>query len=463
VNPPWQSIRARWVVPITGPPLRDGEVVIENGRIAEVRRARHTSATAEVLDLGDAILLPGLVNAHTHLDYTVFRGLLEDLPFFPWIRALVERKQLLSGEDWLASAIMGAAEAVASGVTTIADCSDSGAALAAAALMGLRGIVYQEIFALDPREPLDTLVSRLQDTLANLRRYAGTSRVRIGVSPHAPYTIHPKALQAIGSFAREHSLPLCIHAAESQDEVSLLMRNEGEFARLLRQRGYTWWQSPPSKGTIAYLEECGVLTPKTLLVHGVQISRADFERAARAGAAWVHCPKSNAKLGNGVSPLLWLQRQWNASTLPAVALGSDSVASNNTLDLFEEMRFALLLYRACNRVADAPTAGDLLYLATMGGSAALGLGHETGSLEPGKWADLTAVSLKRFQTQPCYDPVVTLVHSASAGDVLLTMVEGNVVYSRVHGRRSFPTCSLERYRRRFVRFVRKLRTVGAHA
>ncbi|MGC8667089.1 MAG: amidohydrolase family protein [Chthonomonadales bacterium] len=449
-----RCVRARWIVPVAAPPIHNGEVLIENGRIADIRPAAPKQTVPNVLDLGNAIVLPGLVNAHTHLDYTVFRGLLEDLPFFPWIRALVQRKNLLTDEDWLASAVLGAAEAAAAGVTTIGDCTDSGAAVRAARIIGLKGVIYQEVFALDPNEPVEATLARLRQALHRLRPHTKSSRLRLGVSPHAPYTLHPEALKAVVRFARQERLPLCIHAAESQQEALLLLRDEGEFARILRERGTSWWQSPPGMSTIAYLDECGVLSSDTLLVHGVQVGHADFRRAARAGASWAHCPKSNAKLGNGVSPLLaFLSSLRSKDPLQGsvpIGLGSDSVASNNTMDLFEEMRCALLIHRATNRTADAPTAADLLYMATLGGASALGMAGDAGSLEVGKWADLAAISLDGLPLQPCYDPVTSLVHSASARDVLLTMVEGTVIYSRLHGRPSFPGCRLARYRQRFA-------------
>lgn len=445
---------------MTAPPIQDGELLIENGRIASVGRAVSTRTDPDVLDLRDAIVIPGLVNAHTHLEYTVFRGLLEDAQFFPWIRSLVQLKQHLRHEDWLASAIVGAAEAASAGITTIGDCTDSGAALYAASALGLKGVIYQEVFALDPGEPLPVLLERLQGSLQRLTGQAPPARLRIGVSPHAPYTLHPRALKAVAQFARERDLPICIHAAESLPEALLLLRNGGEFARLLHDRGIDWWEQPPAKSPVAYLEDCGILSSKTLLVHGVQITRSDLARTARAGAAWVHCPKSNAKLGNGVSPLLALTgfREPGSAGGAAVpvGLGSDSVASNNTMDLFEEMRFALLLHRAHNQTAEAPVATDLLYLSTLGGASALGMAHETGSLEPGKWADLTAVSLRGLRLHPCYDPVVTLVHSATAADVILTMVEGRVVYSRRGDRQSFHGLTLAPWRRRFASVARKL-------
>src|SRR5581483_715444 len=155
-----QRLRAAWALPFSGPPIPDAEVVIEGDRILEVRPASAASGS-DVRDFGEAVLLPGLVNVHTHLDYTVMRGLLEDIEFFPWIRELTARKAALTWEDWVASATWGAAEAVAGGVTTIGDCTDSGAAFWGAKALGLSGVIYQEVFGIDELRPVAEIVEEL--------------------------------------------------------------------------------------------------------------------------------------------------------------------------------------------------------------------------------------------------------------------------------------------------------------
>src|SRR5204863_1313649 len=197
-------------------PIEDGEVIIEGDRIIDVRRTRTGD---DVRDFGEAVLMPGLINVHAHIDYTVMRGLLEDLPFFDWIRELTLRKEALDEEDWITSATMGAAEAVAGGVTTLADCTDSGAALLGAKTLGLRGIIYQEVFAVEESVTIEETLKELKLKVNALRWAATGSRLKIGVSPQAPYTVRPDRLRAIAAYARFNNLSTCIHAAESQAEV----------------------------------------------------------------------------------------------------------------------------------------------------------------------------------------------------------------------------------------------------
>src|SRR5579871_6706157 len=206
------SIRARWVLPVTGPPIEPGEVVVEGERIVEVRAARGRVSAKEVLDFGEAVLMPGLVNVHTHLDFTVMRGLLEDIEFFPWIRELTARKAALTWEDWIASATWGAAEAVAGGVTTIGDCTDSGAALWGAKALGLGGIIYQEVFGIDERQTVPEIVEELAGKVAHLQAQSAGTRLTLGVSPHAPYTVRPALFRALARYAAQERLPICIHA-----------------------------------------------------------------------------------------------------------------------------------------------------------------------------------------------------------------------------------------------------------
>ena len=292
------QLRAAWVLPISGPPVEHGEVVIESGRIMEVRAAAATS-NADVIDFGPAIIMPGLVNVHTHLDYTVMRGLLEEIEFFPWIRQLTARKAALTWEDWVASATIGAAEAVAGGITTIGDCTDSGAALQGAKALGLSGVIYQEVFGIDESSPIDAILQELRDKVYNLVAAAASTRLEIGISPHAPYTVRPALMAALAGYADQHELKVCIHAAESQAEVELIRSGTGPIAAMFDRRGILW--ELPRSGAAMYLNSLGILGRKTLLVHGVQLAAEERTILEQSGVAWAHCPKSNAKLGNGVA------------------------------------------------------------------------------------------------------------------------------------------------------------------
>jgi 5-methylthioadenosine/S-adenosylhomocysteine deaminase len=455
-----KTLRAKWVLPIGGEPLENGEVVLEGSRIVEVRSASGSRADS-VLDFGDAILMPGLVNVHTHLDYTLYRGFLEDLDFFPWIRELTLSKALLSTEDWRASAVWGAAEAVAGGVTTLGDCTDSGAAHFGAKTLGMRGIIYQEVFGIDEQQTVAEIVQDLKAKVAQWTRESEGTLLTVGISPHAPYTVRPALFQELARYAEKEKLPVCIHAAESQAEGELLARGQGTIAEMYARRGIDW--TPPKTSTVAYLDSLGILGAHTLLVHGVQISAQDRHRSRAKDIAWAHCPKSNAKLGVGVAPFGLLSGREADGTNEEplrVGLGSDSVASNNTMDMFEEMRFAVLMQRGARRQVKALTAKEAVLMATIGGAKALRLESEIGSLEAGKRADLCVVRLNDLHSAPAYHPYNALVYSARASDVVWTMIEGEVRYDVNIGRSMrdrFPHLNLETTYKQLQHAAEKLR------
>jgi cytosine/adenosine deaminase-related metal-dependent hydrolase len=413
---------ARWVLPIDAPPLENGEVVIENDLIAAVRPRR--TPAAQCRDFGEAVLLPGLVNAHSHLEYTALRGFLEDVPFFPWIRALTAAKASLSAEDWLWSARLGALECAASGITTLGDNTDVGVTMQVLSESGLRGIVYQEVFGIDDREPIGPIMDALQAKIA-AHQFLSTHRVRVGVSPHALYTVRPELFEAINSYVHAETLPTSIHIAESASESALTERGEGPFAEMYARRGIIW--DCPHLTPTLYAKKLGALGPNTLAVHCIHQTDDDIQLIANSNSAIIHCPKSNAKLGAGIAPL----SRWLRTEPLRVGLGTDSAVSNNSHDLWEEMRFALLLQRAHLEEVEAVTARDMVYLATLGGAGAMGLSAQIGSLTPGKCADLIAVRLDQPHTVPATDPYTALVYSARASDVLFTLCNGETLYD--HG------------------------------
>jgi cytosine/adenosine deaminase-related metal-dependent hydrolase len=418
-----RAYAARWVLPVDGDVIDDGEVIVEDGLIQAVRPRRLPAS--ECRDFGHAVLLPGLVNAHTHLEYTALRGFLEDVPFFPWIRALTAAKSRFTQEDWLWSARLGAMETVAGGVTTIGENTDAGVTLQAADETGLRGVVYQELFGIDDRQPVEPILEALQAKIAALRHLA-SDRLRVGVSPHALYTIRPALFDILNPYITAERLPTSVHIAESPAESALTELGTGPFADMFAARGITW--DVPKMTPTQYAAKQGALRPEALAVHCVHQTADDIALLAGSGAAVVHCPKSNAKLGAGVAPLT----EWLRTPGLRVALGTDSAVSNNTLDLWEEMRFALLLQRARTETVEAVTARQVLHMATLGGAEALGLAAQTGSLTPGKRADMIAVRLASAHTIPATDPYAALVYSARASDVVYTLCDGDPLFD--HGR-----------------------------
>ncbi len=415
---------ADWVLPVTRAPFRRGGIVVEGGRILAVGgeselRARFSDVPAR--DFGEAALLPGLVNAHAHLEVTVLRGLLEDLPFLRWLTTLARLRKGLSAQELRESARAGVIEALRSGQTTIADVGATGAGFEALCESGARGIFFQEVFGLRPEDAEESL-RELARRVEELRAYPGaTAQVRVGVSPHAPYTVSAPLFRRTAEYAQEHRLPLCIHIAESQAEVEFVKQGRGDFAHLYAQRGLLW--RAPGVSPVRYLHDLGVLAARPLLVHCVYVDEEDVALIAQSRASIAHCPKSNAKLGHGIAPL----PQWLRAGL-AVGLGTDSVASNNTCDLWEEARFGLLLQRARAASPTLVSAEKMLELMTLGGARALSLEAHIGSLDPGKEADFIAISLSGAHVQPVDDPVAALLFSARSSDVCFVAVGGRVLF-----------------------------------
>jgi 5-methylthioadenosine/S-adenosylhomocysteine deaminase len=415
---------ADWVLPISGPPIEQGAVLVRGDRLAWVGAAAdagaHSSSTTPVHPLGACVLMPGLVNAHSHLELTGLRGFLEGLDFREWLRTLtVVRRDVLSDGDLLDASRAGIAEALRHGITTLADCTDSAMPLTAMREMGVRGIGYVEVFGPDPLQCSEAC-TRLQQRVSALRR-RDTTLVRTGVSPHAPYTVSAPLFRATAEFARAEALPMAVHVAESAAETAFVRDGAGPFAERLRERGIA--VAAQARSPMALLEETGVLAAQPLLIHVVRANDDDLARVAHHGATIVHCPVSNAKLGHGMAPLDRM-----LATGIAIGLGSDSVASNDRMHLLDEARMATLLHAVRSGHPDSLTAHEALVLATHGGARALGLGDEIGTLETGKAADLVAFSVQESTVQPVHDPAVTLVHALAGGAVAsMVMVAGQLL------------------------------------
>lgn len=416
---------ARWVLPVVTAPIEFGAVAVKGTRIVGVGSQVDIAERFpdhRVENLGEAVILPGLINTHTHLELTALRGYLEneESDFFAWLRKLtLARLEKMTPDDIQVSAAWGACEAARAGITCVADASDSAmSSMRALKEVGLRGVVYQESFGPDPRLARENF-DKLKAKVAELREVE-SELVRVGVSPHAPYTVCGSQLELIAAFAGDEKLPLMMHAAESQAEDLFVREGRGIFADGLAKRGIEW--NAPRLSTIQYLKQRGVLDVAPLLAHCIRVDDADIETLKLSRTKVAHCPKSNAKLGHGTAPF--------AKFLEvgiAVGLGSDSVASNNTCDILEEARFAVLLSRA-TRADTAISAADALAAATVGGAGCLDLEGEIGQLREGAQADLVALSLTGTHQLPNDDPATTAVFASSGRDVVLTVVAGREVY-----------------------------------
>lgn len=426
-------LEATWVVPIEGPPIKDGALVVAGGEIAAVGpsaelRARYPGESVETYD--GCALLPGLVNTHTHLDYSAFRKFSHARGFGPWMLCILLASRRLDIDDFAASALWGAHECVRCGVTSIADASSKGRTVALAArAAGLRARVYLEVFGLDDAALPET-IGRLEARLLKCEREleggpqttpggpaAGSAspRVEWGVSPHAPYTVPPRLYHEVAHFARHAGLRMVTHVAESEAEVEILTKESSAIAKAYKAANLWKRQhwAPPGISPVQYVARTGALGPDMLAVHVVKVDSADIATLAATGTAVAHCPRSNLRLRGGISPVADMR----AAGI-VVGLGTDSLASNDSLDMFDEMRAALDVSRA----REAPlTPATVIRMATLDGARALGWDHLVGSLEVGKRADVIAVQLPDIKAG---DSVEALVASASAADVRMTMIDG---------------------------------------
>ncbi|MEA2706123.1 MAG: 5-methylthioadenosine/S-adenosylhomocysteine deaminase [Gemmatimonadaceae bacterium] len=414
---------ARWVLPITQPPIENGTVVESDGVITYAG-PRSAAPAGEDYDLGDAILLPGLVNTHTHLELTAMRGFLENCRFTEWIDKLRQsRNEVMSEEMLLDSARFGITEGLVAGITTYADTCSSGVAMRAMSELGVRGIMYQEVFGPDPSQA-DVAITELEGRIEKLL-LAHTELVGVGVSPHAPYTVSDRLYAAAAKFANSKRLPMAMHIAESEAEYDLVSNARGDFAERWERRGIA--VTPRARSPIELLDKLGALDRGPLLIHCVRVDDADIEVIARRRCGVAHCPASNAKFGHGIAPLLPL-----VAAGIRVGMGSDSVASNNRMDILDEARLAVLIHRAASRRHDAFGAHQALKLATIGGARALGLDSRIGSLEAGKDADLAAFRTDIPRTTPMGDPYSAAIFALPGRSADLVTVRGRVLVE--HGR-----------------------------
>jgi 5-methylthioadenosine/S-adenosylhomocysteine deaminase len=410
---------ASWVVPVSAPPIRDGTVTEQGGRITYVGPRQGAPAGGDDVELGDALLLPGLVNAHCHLELTAMRGFLDGLGFREWILRLTSaRRAVLTFDSLLDAARLGVEEGLRAGVTTFADTGDSGTGFDAMQERGVRGICYREVFGPDPAQ-CPGAVAGLRDKVIDMRARE-TDLVRVGVSPHAPYTVSDSLYVATIALARELSLPVAVHIAESALESELVDAGAGAFAEGLRGRGIA--VAPRGRTPIALLDALGVLDVQPLLIHCVRVDDADIRAIAEHECGVAHCPASNARLAHGIAPLLEL-----LAAGVNVGLGSDSVASSDRMDLLDEARLALLFTTARTQRVDALTAAGALELATIGGARALGIAHEVGSLEVGKAADLAAFPIGAASRSPIHDPSAAAVLALAGTPASFVAVAGRVL------------------------------------
>ncbi|MBI5788648.1 MAG: amidohydrolase family protein [Candidatus Schekmanbacteria bacterium] len=373
-------LSAPYILPVDSPPILDGAIVIEGGRIVAKGgrgKIREDFPGHPVRNLPRHILMPGLVNCHAHLELSALRGKIPvGQPFTEWLKQVVTLRSAWQSEDYRLSIGQGIAQLIAAGITCVADITATGLSLLLLEESGLRGIVFLEIIGFQhdlAQEKAGHLKSHL------IRLSAQNGRFALGVAPHAPYSVSPDLFRQLGKLLGGYKLS--VHLAESREEVNFLADGFGAFREFLKWRG-VWddaWQAPGCS-PVNYLKNLHLLVPDALLVHLNYLDKADYAVLLQSKIHLVTCPASNRRLGHSNLHLQTLYRNG-----VNVVLGTDSLASNDELNLFREMR--LLSY-------ENPwlSFAEVIKIATLHGAKALGLEAETGSLTCGKYADIIAIA-----------------------------------------------------------------------
>ncbi len=407
-----RALLPEWVVPVCPENcvLAQHAVVIRDDRIVDVLPAaeldsRHTGV--EIERLPGCALIPGLINAHTHSAMALMRGLADDLPLMDWL----ENHIWPAEQRWVRSNFVRAgselaiAEMLAGGTTCFNDnyfFPDVTAATAVRA--GMRAVIGIPIISL-PTAWAETEDDYFSRGLAFHQSILSEPLVTTAFAPHAPYTVSDQAFKRMGELAEEMDVPIHLH----------LLETAGEVQGSLSQHG---------KHPLDRMEGLGLLGPRLLAVHMTQLSDTEMDRIARAGVHVVHCPASNLKLASGICPIAALDARG-----VNIAIGTDGAASNNTLDMFAEMRLAALLAKGHSGNPEAVPAAQALSMATIQGARALGLDGLIGTIEVGKQADLVAVGLDALETQPVHNVVSQLVYACSRQQVRQVWVAGKSVFS----------------------------------
>ena len=387
---------AKHILPVASPPIQNGAVLVHEGRIVAFGRRKDVvkaHPNAEVRDLGDTVVIPGLVNAHTHVELSFMNG---EPPaggtFMTWLRDLVTRRPGVDDGQAKDAASKAIESMILRGTVAVLDIANGAWAAPLLARSGLRGLAFHEIFGFSAAAAvsiLDAAAQRLEAIDADPDVMAARDRFTTVLTPHAPHTTSLPLLKALGGRAVASGEMLSIHVAESEEESQLLRDGTGPFKDFLIERG-AWDPAfkAPGQTPVAYLERLGVLTPRTLAVHCVHLDHQDISRLQTRGVTVVTCPRSNQRLGVGKAPVPKLL----SSGIP-VALGTDSSATAPDVDVFTE-----LAHLRQEHPGLSPAAA--LRIATLNGARALGMAQDLGSIEEGKLAALAVVGLNDPNDDP---------------------------------------------------------------
>ena len=388
--------------------------VSSDGRITGVESWKDGPpiGAAEIVDWGSAVIMPGLVNAHAHLELTALHDQLTQFQSFTdWALQLIHKRQRWTKEDFVNSVCAGAEAALQSGTTLVGDVSASGWGLEGGCGVGLRRVVFEEIAALSPAN-LDSALVQIQ---ARLDRAVPDPLLIQGISPHAPYSVSPELYRRLAGLSRDRGLLLTTHIAETSSEIQFLQSGTGEFREFLLRLGVLpeEWQ-PPQLSPIAYLDSLGVLGPSSVLIHCNYLDQESMNRILATRSSVVYCPRSHDFFGHDPHPVRQL-----LDLGINVALGTDSLASNNSLSILDEMRH---LFRTRKDLKPE----EIFRAATLTGAAALRFGGVLGRLQRGYWADLAVIQLPENTSPGQLLPQVL----EGIGECIATIVQGKIAWRK---------------------------------
>jgi 5-methylthioadenosine/S-adenosylhomocysteine deaminase len=388
--------------------IADGAVAVDGSEIVAVDTTAAIERQyrgIETLNAGGQVVMPGLVNTHTHAPMVLFRGLADDLALMDWLTKYIfpAEAKMVSPAFVRAGTRLAALEMIQSGTTTFTDMYYFEEEIAKETrAAGLRAVLGQTVIQFpvaDAKTPADALVR----AEAFINAFKGDPLITPAVAPHAMYTLDGPTLTAARGLAMRHGVPTLIHLAETRDEVKTA-------------------QDRYKASPVGYLDRLGFLGPGVLAAHGVWVSEPEIATLRQRGVGVSHNPESNMKLASGTAPV-----PGYLAAGVALGLGTDGAASNNDLDMFEAMRLASLLHKLQSNDPRAVGARTALEMATIGGARALGMADRIGSLEPGKRADLIVVGMTSARQTPMYDPISHLVYTTRGDDVRTTIVQGRVL------------------------------------
>lgn len=419
-----QLYKAAYIYPVSSPPISDGIIAVEHEHIATLGPTAamiQQYPGAPVTDLGEVMLLPQAVNAHTHLELTPLAELgkhyVPDRSFCQWIRQLLDIWRTTPQEMQIEGAREGCRMVIESGTAAVADISNTHASLEPLLESGLYGIIYHELIGTNPADaPL--LLQEAQEQVRRWRSEYGEERIRFGVTLHTPFTVSAELFRLTVPWVIEENVPFCTHIAESPAETEYLLYGTGEIPDIL-YRGLVpikEWIRPPGLPPVQYLDSLGVLTTRPLLAHGVQVNAEDVRLLAEYRAPVAHCPRSNFLLNCGLLPI----KAYQQAGAP-LAMGTDSLSSSPSLSVWEEGVSAAKLHREAGERLDAH---DLLRLCTLDGARALGFDDILGSLEVGKLARLAVGKIEADQQERA-------IIGKTADEMLEALWDGTIKINRL--------------------------------